>query len=149
MLVVGFPTGWGRRVGGIRSKRCGEKQLEQRVIWAVVAALGLLLPRLKKEARSRQRMSKVVRVVVGLSVRICIFVDFISGCDTPCFLGEGWVEGNTWEGKKSHCPSTIGQILTHQLFPMLKSGKSHAFGHGWSLGLGLLLYVHVLVHPLP
>lgn len=29
MLVVGFPTGWGRRAGGIRSRRCGEKQLEQ------------------------------------------------------------------------------------------------------------------------
>lgn len=51
--------------------------------------LGLLLPGLKNEARSWQLMSKIVRVVMGLFVCICMLVDFISGCDAPCFLGEG------------------------------------------------------------
>lgn len=34
-------------------------------------------------------MSKAGLVVMGLFVCICIIVDFISGCDAPCFLGEG------------------------------------------------------------
>lgn len=85
MLVVGFPTGWGRRVGGIGSRRCGEKQLEQWVMCALAAVLGLLLER---EARGRQLMSKVVHVAVGLFVCFASLLIFFLVV-MLCFLGEG------------------------------------------------------------
>lgn len=88
MLVVGFPTGWGRRAGGIRSRRCGEKQLEQWVRCAVVAVLGLLLLRLEREGRSRQLGVKGWASSHGIICVFCITVDFISGCDALCFPGE-------------------------------------------------------------
>lgn len=45
------------------------------------------------------------------------------------------MEVNAWEGKeekKSCSPRTIGQLLTHLLFPRGKIDKSHHFGGRWS-----------------
>lgn len=42
---------------------------------------------------------------------------------------------NTWEEKeekRSHCPRTIRQVLTHLPFPRGKIDKSHPFGGRWS-----------------
>lgn len=100
---------------------------------AGVAVLGLLLPMLERESRSRQLMSKVVQVTMALFVCFAsLLILFL-----VVILRASWEKGR-WRGtlgkggKMSHCPRTIGQILTHLLFPMLKSGKSSALGDGWS-----------------
>lgn len=94
------------------------------------------LPRLGREARSRQLDVKGCVSSRGVVWGFCIVVvHFSSGCDALCFQGEGYVEVNTWEGKeekRSHCPGTTEQVLTHLLFPRGKIDKSHTFGDGWS-----------------
>lgn len=108
MLVMGFPTGWGRRVGEIGSRRCGEKQLEQWVMCAVVAVLRLLLPLLERETRSRQLMSKVVQVAMALSVCFAsLLILFL-----VVMLHASWEKGR-WRGtlgreRQKKCPTAPG-----------------------------------------